>query len=339
MKRLTTDEFIAKAKAVHGDLYDYSKVDYHSMNEKVQFICRKHGVFEQTPSNHLKGHGCLQCTKIDNRRMTMEDFIARSTTVHGDRFDYSKVNLVNTKTEVEIICKVHGVFKQKPEKHFVGQGCPLCAPNHSDTLESFVAKARKVHGDLYDYSQAEYINSGTKICIIDPEYGEFWQTPNAHLNGEGHPMRKPEKCYVTKKAHNSFHTSKPENDVKQMLIDKFGEDDVLCQHSTEKYPFACDFYIKSLDLYIELNIFFTHGGHWFDSNNTNDLARLEKIKQKAAYRNLYSKMIKVWTKTDLKKKAIAIENNLNYLVFWKYDLLDFMNWYNSFDKTHTLKCF
>lgn len=86
-----------------------------------------------------------------------------------------------------------GPFVQSPEKHMAGQGCPKCAPNHKDTKESFIEKARAKHGDFYDYSKVEYVDEHTPVCIIDPEYGPFWQQPNSHLNGRGNPVRRGEK--------------------------------------------------------------------------------------------------------------------------------------------------
>lgn len=339
MRRLTTDEFIRRATSIHGDRYDYSKVIYKDMHTPVEIVCAKHGLFFQEPSNHLKGYGCLVCNKIDGRKLSIDDFIERSRKKHNDKYDYSHVIYENSKTPVEIICPEHGSFMQTPNKHLAGQGCPKCCSNYADTKESFIKKARLVHGQLYDYSKVDYVNSQTKVCIIDSVYGEFWQIPNAHLNGEGHPRRKPERCYNTKKANGTLNSSKPEKIVKQMLYDKFGENDVRMHYMSDRYPFACDFYIVSLDLYIELNIYVTHGEHWFDENNSDDLERLKVLKERASYRNMYEKMIYVWTGTDLKKRDTAIMNDLNYLVFWKYDLSDFLDWYNSFDDTHILKQF
>lgn len=331
MKRLTTSEFIERAKFVHGDTYDYGRVVYHDMHSNVEIVCKKHGVFLQTPSNHLKGHGCEICNKRDGRSLGISEFLSRSQAVHGSKYDYSCVQYKNTKTKVKIVCPDHGVFYQTPEKHISGHGCPKCAKNHKDTVDSFIQKAKAVHGDLYDYSYVEYVDTYTKVCIIDPEYGAFWQKPGAHLRGEGHPLRKPEKCYHTKKLKGSFHVSKPERIVYDLLLKKFGESNVFREYRSNQYPFSCDFWVKSFDLYIELNIYVTHGGHWFDPENVEDLKRLEYIKSKIRPGNLYQKMVYVWTESDVKKRKIAIQNKLNYCVFWDYDLTDFMEWYNNFD--------
>lgn len=337
MKKLTTDDFIAKSIEIHGLKYDYSKVNYINMQTPVTIICSKHGEFQQLPYNHVRGAGCTLCNKIDKRVLSYDDFVEKSRNVHGFRYDYSQVRYKNSKTKVTIVCPEHGPFEQKPEKHWAGQGCPLCCKNHKKNTKSFIDAAKRVHGDLYDYSKVDYVDSQTKVCIIDKDYGEFWQKPYAHLNGEGHILRKPEKCYITKKANGTLNSSKPEAIVYDLLVEKFGEDDIELQYKSENYPFACDFYVKSLDLYIELNLYVTHGGHWFDCNNQDDVNRLAVLKSRVTKRNMYQKMVYVWTKSDIEKRTTAINNHLNYVVFWKYDLSDFYDWYNAFDENPVLK--
>ena len=124
MKRSTTDDFIKKAREVHGDKYDYSKVNYVKNSTKVCIICPEHGEFWQIPSNHLKGFGCPKCT--NNHHYTTEEWIQNAKEVHGDRYDYSKVNYTNRKAKVCIICPEHGEFWQRGGDHLNGQGCPGC---------------------------------------------------------------------------------------------------------------------------------------------------------------------------------------------------------------------
>lgn len=128
--KLTTEQFVAKAKAIHGDKYDYSKVDYANNHTKVCIICHEHGLFWQTPKEHLKGSGCIQCGRERMRfkqTLSQEEFIQKAMSVHGDKYDYSKVEYVNATTPVSIICPRHGVFKQKAYGHIWGYGCPHCA--------------------------------------------------------------------------------------------------------------------------------------------------------------------------------------------------------------------
>ncbi len=337
MRKLTTSEFIVRACAVHGNIYDYTRVVYQSMHENVEIRCSIHGSFFQTPSNHLKGAGCSLCTKSLNRRLTEAEVLRRFTAVHGDTYDYSLVKYELTTVPVEIICRVHGPFWQTPAKHMKGHGCPLCAKNHTDTKESFIEKARKVHGDLYDYSQVDYVNSQTKVCIIDKEYGEFWQFPYAHVAGKGHWLRRAEKTNQAKRLHNTFHVSAPEDKAYALLCEKFGTENVKRQYSSEQYPFSCDFYVVQYDLYIEMNLYVSHGFHWFDANNSEDIQTLQKWQEKSQNSKLYAKMIYVWTNLDLRKRQQAQQNDLNYVVFWKNDLSDFLDWYNHFEEQPILK--
>ena len=188
MKKLTKEIFINKSKEIHGDKYDYSKVEYVNNSIKVCIICPEHGEFWQRPNDHLDGHGCPMCGGV--KKLTTEGFIEKSKLIHGDRYDYSKVNYVGNKIKVCIICPIHGEFWQKPNAHLNGQGCPNCVKNKKLTLESFIEKANEIHNHKYDYSKVEYKNSTTKVCIICPEHGEFWQMPSDHLRGHGCQMCK-----------------------------------------------------------------------------------------------------------------------------------------------------
>lgn len=178
-------EFEAKARKIHGDKYDYSKVRYIDSNTPVCIVCPNHGEFMQKPKYHLRGKGCKKC-HFDKLRMTKESFLKDSINTHGSKYDYSKVDFVNADTPVCIICPVHGEFNQTPRKHANGRGCVKCSHDTMRlTKESFIEKAMKIHGDKYDYSKVEYLNSYTEICIICPKHGEFTQTPNRHLLGYG----------------------------------------------------------------------------------------------------------------------------------------------------------
>ncbi len=391
-RKLTQEEFVAKSNSVHNNKYDYSQVNYINISTPVTIICPVHGPFIQVPRDHYTGHGCPSCGNC--KRTSLETFLERAKQVHGDKYDYSRVEYKNNKIPVEIICPEHGSFMQSPEKHTArGQGCPKCKPNYKMTKDDFIEKAKKVHGDLYDYSKVEYVNSSTKVCIIDPNYGEFWQTPNAHLNGEGNSRRKFDRIRETslekygvdnytktaeyskkskqtclekygvpyslqsdavraktvetildkygvknvmhaedvknkmlnsKAANGTFNTSEPEEILHQRLVDIYGKDDVVRQYKSEEYPFACDFYIKSRHLYVELNASWTHGGHWYNQMDESDVETVAAWQSK--HTKYYDNAVKVWTKNDVKKRQVGIRNGLNYIVFWDNDLQDFNLW-------------
>lgn len=195
MKRVN-EEFIEKARKIHGDKYDYSKVEYINNKTKVCIVCPIHGEFWQRPNNHLSGQGCPHCGGTAN--IKTEGFIEKARMVHGDKYDYSKVDYVNNKTKVIIVCKKHGEFTVSPEHHLRGVGCPKChfeklSSLFSMTKDEFVEKAKSVHEDKYDYSKVDYVNNNTKVCIVCPVHGEFWQTPHNHLSGNGCPKCKGDK--------------------------------------------------------------------------------------------------------------------------------------------------
>ena len=191
MPKLTTEEFIKRARAKYGDRYDYSKVDYKNNSTKVIIICPEHGEFEQQPTIHLSKNGCAKCgyKKINSdRRLTTETFIERSKEIHGDKYNYSKVICKDFKTKVIISCPTHGEFLQSPKHHLDTKGCAKCGKEvmirkKSFSQEQFLEYCRVAHGDKYDYSKVEYKGSNNKITIICPTHGEFQQVANNHKSG------------------------------------------------------------------------------------------------------------------------------------------------------------
>jgi hypothetical protein len=143
----------------------------------------------------------------------------------------------------------------------------------------------------------------------------------------------------TKRMNGTFKTSKPEETLYDMLCDTFGCDNVVRQYKDDRYPFHCDFYIKPLDLFIELNASWTHGGHWFDETNTDDIAQLQEWQKRSIEKEsrYYHLAIDVWTNRDLKKKQFAEDNSLNYVVFWKQDLSDARTWILSIQESSMVK--
>ena len=123
-----------------------------------------------------------------------EKFIKKARGLYGSKYDYSKVEYVDTKkTKVKIICPIHGEFKQTPRAHYRG-GCPKCSfHNTRNTQEDFIEKARDKHGDKYDYSKSKYTTQNEKVTIICPKHGEFTQIAKNHISGRGCRKCKNEK--------------------------------------------------------------------------------------------------------------------------------------------------
>ena len=240
-RRYTQKEFIEKAKKIHGDKYDYSKVEYVNNNIKVCIICPEHGEFWQMPKLHLKGSGCPLCCKR-NKQYTQKEFIEKAISIHGNKYDYSKVEYIDGNTKVCIICPEHGEFWQTPHAHLNKRGCNKCVRPSYDT-ESFIKCSKEIHGDKYDYSKVEYVNTKTKVCIICPEHGEFWMKPNVHLQGSG--------CALCLK--------KGEDKLYIELVNYFGFENVTKQktftwlvNKKTNHQQYLDFYIENYNIAFEL---------------------------------------------------------------------------------------
>lgn len=187
---LTLQEFVERARSIHHDKYDYSKVNYKNNHTKVVIACPVHGDFEMLPSNHTHGRipqGCPSCS--GRTQWTKSSFIEAATKLHAGKYTYYKTDYASTAVPVIIICPLHGEFLQKPSKHLAGQGCPICAGTKKKTTEQFVEKARTIHGEKYDYTDAVYTTNHKKVRIICPEHGTFEMTPANHTH-----RSKPQGC-------------------------------------------------------------------------------------------------------------------------------------------------
>lgn len=201
------------------------------------------------------------------RRLTTEDFIARARGVHGDKYDYSKSVYINVRTPVLIICPKHGEFQQRGMAHLLGFGCKKCAVEYSHSLTTksqseFIRSAKAVHGDRYDYSRTRYVNSKTKVCIICPEHGEFWQSPKSHI----HLKAGCPKCHHFCK--NTLHHGVGINDVQyatnetsafntwRTMLERCYDED-----NRSKYPAYAD--VKVCDEWLRYSNF----KRWYDENH------------------------------------------------------------------------
>jgi len=180
MKRLTTEQFIEKAKAIHSDKYDYSLVEYKNNRTKVKIICHEHGIFEQRSDSHLRGQGCSKCKGGGKKKLTTEEFIKKAKNIHGDKYDYSLVEYKNNKTKVKIICPIHDVFEQRPGSHLKGCDCPKCKGKYEKSY-------KKLNISTYDTFQPQLDPYGIKcrrneddenILEVKCMYCDRWYKPS-----------------------------------------------------------------------------------------------------------------------------------------------------------------
>ena len=238
--------FIEKAKKIHGEKYDYSLVEYVNSYTNVKIICSKHGVFEQSPNSHLRKRGCPICGRINmglKKRNTLNNFIEQAKSIHNDKYDYSLVEYVNNHTKIKIVCPKHGVFEQKPNSHIIGKsGCLICSGKYKSDKNFFIEKAKKIHGEKYDYSLVDYKNNNTKIKIICSEHGVFEQKPNNHLSGQKCPI-----CNLNKIQSNGVVS------IKNWLVDnnvKFTQEHIF-EDCIFRKQLRFDFYLPEFNLCVE----------------------------------------------------------------------------------------
>ena len=200
-RKVTTEEFIKRAKQKHANKYDYSSIEIDGVDNYIVLKCKKHGEFSVQPSKHMRGRGCKDCAieaRANKRRKKLKDVIKGFIKAHGNKYDYSKVKYINADTKVKIRCIEHDFeFKQNPDRHRAGAtGCKYCKAlilrnKFIKTQEQFLNDAQKVHGKKYDYSKVIYIGAKEDVLIgcSNKLHGYFPQKPDHHINGkEGCPI-------------------------------------------------------------------------------------------------------------------------------------------------------
>jgi len=313
---LTREEFLKKAKEIHGDKYDYSLIteDWWRKNfkfiskTKIPIICKVHGCFYQIIRNHLKGKNCPICS--NSTKLTQKEFLRRAKEIHGDKYDYSLITEEwwqknykgSKKTSIKIICNKHGIFKQRVFNHLIGSGCPKCAKNLQLTREEFLKKAKEIHGDKYDYSlitedwwKENYKNTHVKIPIICSKHEVFYQKVNDHLNYHG-----CSKCQI----------SKGEIKIENYLIKN--NINYIYQYKI-KYQdrnFYFDFYLPELNLAIEYDgIFHFESPSEIFENEVQKQKERDKLKDQYCQENDINLLrIPYW---DFKKIDEILENEIN----------------------------
>jgi len=124
--KATKEQFIEKANKSHNNRYDYSEVIYVESFTKVKINCKIHGAFYQIPTNHItRKRGCPKCK--GGVVLTQEEFLEKAKQIHKNRYNYDKVIYKNSISKVEIICSLHGSFKQTPNHHLGGGNCSKCS--------------------------------------------------------------------------------------------------------------------------------------------------------------------------------------------------------------------
>lgn len=202
--RRTLQEFINESNIIYDSKFSYDKAKYKNNYTKLIITCPIHGDFEQTPLQHLRGNGCVKCSKETNRLQRINTFIMKATNFHENKYMYDVSNYIDNRTPIQITCPIHGVFKQTPSNHLKGHNCKKCqydalANTFKKPIKLFVEECNTLHNFKYDYSKVTYNTVNDKITIICPIHGEFTQLASHHLRG----------CQCPKCSNYGYNASKP----------------------------------------------------------------------------------------------------------------------------------
>ncbi len=218
VKRITTEDWVKRAKSLHGDQYDYHLVEYVTAKINVNVICSKHGEWLCNPDSHIsKGTGCPKCG--GSQKKTTSEFVDKAKLVHGENYDYSFVSYTNAHTNIKIVCTKHGSFKQSPTAHLSGQGCPKCGQDL--ITNKLKLNINELNKRLYEKSNGmvtvdseTYIAANKAANFICKKHGEFRRLANSVIYGK-HP------CLACAKEQ-GFYLDHTTESFTQVLHSKFG---------------------------------------------------------------------------------------------------------------------
>lgn len=236
-KKKKLNRFLDKARNIHADKYTYFD-DYENCKKKIKIECRVHGIFLQTPDSHLQGKGCPHCNENKGGvKYSTTDIVNKFKDVHGNKYDYSLVNYVNSSVKVKIICKVHGIFEQSPHSHLNGSGCGLCAGKFKtegmflDELKSKGFKTIEYVGGFSKY---------TKYCdFICTKHGNFKSKPINVLNSKNGCRLCANEAIGTSLSHGDVKIKRIVESTGIFKFEGFVDDDHFCKNSRTKVLVRC----------------------------------------------------------------------------------------------------
>lgn len=198
VKRITAEEYLHRVKCKFGELYDYSKLNYTTSYNKIEIGCYTHGFFTTNPNTFTAGKGCPECQvtkRAKSSTFSTKEYLDKIDRDHKLNYDLSMVDYKHANSKIEVICRTHGTFSVRASAFARGTGCRLCAyelntKRMSSNVDDFIARAKSVHGNRYDYSLVEYETALKNVEIICETHGIFHQTPASHLTGRGCPSCK-----------------------------------------------------------------------------------------------------------------------------------------------------
>lgn len=297
----------AKIKAKATCLAKYGAKTYAESDEgrkKLHDIITSDDVQSRTQATCLARYGAKTWSESVSGRQRLHEIMSSDDMRERIRDGY---------------CAVYGVdhFMKTDTGREIARTC-ISSPERRAAIEQAIADKYGVRSTM----QLDWVKDKSRSTV-------------QHKYHVSHVAQCPDimaRCWATRRRNGTYNKSSPESTFHLMLNDIFGSDNVLTQYADDpRYPFHVDFYLPGPDVFIELNITWTHGGHWFDANNPLDVLKLEEWQSKAKLRGskYYKDAIKTWTVRDVEKREVAIRNGLNYFVFWDSNLADAKAWLAS----------
>lgn len=334
--KLDKDVFVTRARAVHGDFYDYSHVEYRNTKTKVEIVCPVHGSFLQTPEKHMAGSGCPrpECLKARTETTNMARYgVARPLQSDAIKQKSRATSLERYGAENVMQSDFGKAQMAEACQEKFGTDTPLASP---EVREKIMATNQGRYGGASPFCSEEVkaksvATSMSRRGVPNSMMDGFVKAKQQETLQERYDVENPmelasvrKKVVESKAANGTFNSSDAEERLHEMLVDRFGDTDVVRQYASDAYPYACDFYIRSRDLYIELNGTWTHGGHWYRPGS--DGGAVAKWWEKAGENPYYVSAASTWTIADMAKRAAARMAGLNYVVFWGSSLDDVALW-------------
>jgi hypothetical protein len=301
------EEFIEEAIKIHGNRYEYSKIEFINLTTNVIIFCKKHNKeFIQIPSNHLRGSKCKTCSDEDGsekRRYTKDEFIKMAKEANPNNLDdYTILDYINLSTPINIKCKIHGEYIQLPNDHIRGHRCSKCAKDKLSLLyrlplEEFIKISNEKHNNYYDYTQTEYINNNTKVKIICPKHGIFLQIPSNHMGGS-----ICKRCMMNGCSKVQIEWLKYLENELSLIIEHHENGGEHRIKNKNKKRYSADGYCKNLNTIFEFQGCYYHGCKTCMPTGINRTC-------KKTFEELYDK--------TQKKKEHCINEGYNYIEIWE----------------------
>lgn len=288
------EKVIEEFRDVHGDEFIYSKVEYHGTHTPVVIICRTHGEFSITPKAHLqRKQKCPHCSIIVR---TLDAFVKKSNEKHDkDHYSYHLVKWINVNEPVEIFCNLcQWAFWQRPSEHMRSKGCRKCSGCYTPTHEEFENEAHQKFDGKYQYPE-KYIECDTKIRIVCPIHGDFFQTPYIHLRSKGCPCCARTQISIGEKEWLEYLNVPNTKETRQVY------------HRIGKLQFRFDGFDPE-----SKTVFEYYGDYWHGNINLPKFAK-NKVHpvSKKTYGELYDR--------TMERKKILEDNGFKVVFIWEND--------------------